>query len=646
MKNCISIFITDYDMLNKLVSMDCEEQNLKETKKTKETSSNETNEQDIFDTSDFLSKFFNYRLELRDESHNAIFNYYNKFFKESDPAFSDIYQYLTMSPGTWCKEVAQKMSKKIEETKNDKNRYYGKQEDRDAWNKKITEYEQRLDLFNSLIKNPRNVVKFCNIFRNNFVICNKIMSPITEETKTYIDSRNIGQVLCVLAFAEIFLPFEYGQLIERGANYADPPIYGKNEVVTLQRSLLIEITQGMVYEEYSNYKKLNLYIKTEIQKFIETFLSKKRKISELIKPFSTQDQEWIAAINDNNISVIRDHWIEMVEMVLEKDPYIHSKIDNTWRVDKFGKLLDFANQQIQKDEWKIDTLFSMFDANNKPERLFAAGTKMLATFWEHLQKFNISQKPSENLTKGLERFPYHYTYDRTRYIYNLAHYLIPYDGGKNDPKDLRDYMLNSNRTYSENMSIFLAKLAESIPNFSLHEGTWVEQYKEISGFITDYLKRKGMNEFSDIKHEIELMDDFLEEILSFEKIVQWVKNGNENIWSSSFDENNIEDTIQYFARILATPFKNRFQEIEFEQKFDNFFRWLANTKKLVINKQQISRLQQLITDYIDQTKYSGLFYRRVLLNLLNNQSEAVANSEQSEAVATNEQGEAVTNNDQ
>ena len=142
------------------------------------------------------------------------------------------------------------------------------------------------------------------------------------------------------------------------------------------------------------------------------------------------------------------------------------------------------------------------------------------------------------------------------------------------------------------------------------------------------------------------MDDFLEEILSFEKIVQWVKNGNENIWSSSFDENNIEDTIQYFARILATPFKNRFQEIEFEQKFDNFFRWLANTKKLVINKQQISRLQQLITDYIDQTKYSGLFYRRVLLNLLNNQSEAVANSEQSEAVATNEQGEAVTNNDQ
>ena len=101
------------------------------------------------------------------------------------------------------------------------------------------------------------------------------MSPITEETKTYIDSRNIGQVLYVLAFAEIFLPFEYDQWIERGATYADPPIYGKNEIVTLQRNLLIEITQGMIYEEYSDYKKLDPYIKNEIQKFIETFLSKK-----------------------------------------------------------------------------------------------------------------------------------------------------------------------------------------------------------------------------------------------------------------------------------------------------------------------------------------------------------------------------------
>ena len=58
---------------------------------------------------------------------------------------------------------------------------------------------------------------------------------------------------------------------------------------------------------------------------------------------------------------------------------------------------------------------------------------------------------------------------------------------------------------------------------------------------------------------------------------------------------------------------------------------------MVITEKQISRLQQLITDYIDQTKYSGLFYRRVLLTLVNNQGKAVAN---------NEKGEAVTNNDQ
>lgn len=68
MKGCISVFVTDYDMLNKVVSTEAVAKS----------------------ANDFLNKFFNYRIDLRDEAPEDIFSFYDGFFCERDPSFESI----------------------------------------------------------------------------------------------------------------------------------------------------------------------------------------------------------------------------------------------------------------------------------------------------------------------------------------------------------------------------------------------------------------------------------------------------------------------------------------------------------------------------------------------------------------------------
>ena len=56
-----------------------------------------------------------------------------------------------------------------------------------------------------------------------------------------------------------------------------------------------------------------------------------------------------------------------------------------------------------------------------------------------------------------------------------------------------------------------------------------------------------------------------------------------------------------------------------EQQFLNFFKWLQNEQELKIDTQQVERLQNLVTLYTGLTGYSSLPYRRLLMNIAENQ---------------------------
>lgn len=597
MQNCVSIFVTDYNMLNKIVRTD-------------------DNDQQEDDSTDFLSKFFNYRIDLRSERLEDVFNFYDNYLKSDEASFQIINEFVCVSPATWCQKVISGINSKLEEEKSNKKKYWADKKREEEYDRRINVLEERLNLFNSFINNSRNVVKFYNVLRNNILICNDQLCSLGDKTdvKKYIDSRNIGQVLYVLSFAEIFLPFEHQRLIEIGAKYIEHPLYGSNEPVSDERALLIEITEGIVYGEYSEYEKLDSYIIQDIRKFIETFLNRKNDLPQLINSFSSCEEKWMAAIKESNTLEIKTHWIEMVLMILQKNPYLNSQITDKERIEIFTKLLNFAEQQVKKGEWTSDNLFSVFESDLKTNRYFSIGTGMITTFWQHLSKSTVYKKPSEKLAKEVKIFPYHYTYDRIGHIYRLAHYLIPLENESAKTENLHETTLNINRSFKENISCFLDKLAVCIPNYSLTSKDWIEKYKEVSDKIVKYLKECGLSEYPDVKCEIELMVDSIEEFSSLDNIISWVEDVSTapNVISSGAYPTDIEQAIKYFEDILQNDI-NR----DIDKQFSDFFLGLRDAQDLVISRRQIDRLHTLVTIFSERSGLSALWFRRLLLNISN-----------------------------
>lgn len=609
MKNCVSIFVTDYKMLRDIVHIDADQTS---------------------DEPDFLNKFFNYKIDLRDEPPQNIFKYYNSYFNSNDPASQSIYEFITMSPSTWCEQANAILRIKLQEQINSKNKYGLKNEEIQLWQEKILDSEARLALFQKMIKNSRNVAKFYNIFRYNTRVCSKLLFSLEdkEKTKKYIDTRNIGQVLYLISFVEAFLPIEFQRFIKKGADYVEHPPYDSNEVVTEERTLLIELTEGLVYGEYSEYQNVNVFIKQDTRAFIEKYLKNWREISELVNTFSSQEEKWLAAIEASNNQEIKGHWMEMVLMVLRKNPYLDPQITNQWRIETFSKLLKFAEQQVEMREWKSDQVFSILSSDFKTDRLFSIGAGMLTVLSEHLQSSKVYEKPSKDLLADIKMFPYHYTYDRMGYIYRLAHYLIPFENGNAQSKDLHEYMLNINRDYRDNISIFLDDLVRCIPNYSSTAQNWIEKYKELTKTIVDFLNEHNMVEYPDVKNEVEMMEDTITELLSLDSIITMLQDIDNNLSTlpSKFSSDNIDQVIQYFENAINSP--DQYKENDVDKQFSDFFQWMRNDPNLLISEQQIEKLHELVTLHTNQMGYTSLPYRRLLLSLSSKQDEIKSSEEQ------------------
>ena len=202
MKSCVSIFVTDYNMLNQIIS----------------------SESASTPHSDFLNKFFNYKIELEDEAPADILSFYDNYFTQNDSAFWCIYKVICKSPGDWYNDAVSGLRTALHELEKDKRRYQSNSDDQKAFAQKVQEQKECLSLFVKSMQNPRNISKFYNTFRNHAIQCSKYLhlTSNSDEVSEYISSRNIGQALYFISYAEVFLPEEYACLKELGPRYIDP----------------------------------------------------------------------------------------------------------------------------------------------------------------------------------------------------------------------------------------------------------------------------------------------------------------------------------------------------------------------------------------------------------------------------------------
>lgn len=602
MKNCISIFITDYEMLEFIVS--------------KDTASNSS--------TDFLNKFFNYRINLLDETPNDILNYYDSFFNEKDPAFEDIYRIICKSPKTWYDEIIVAMNAKIKLEKDKHKKIHLSDEKQKAYDKKIEELEECLVLFEKLMKKPRNIAKFYNVFRNHAHQCAKLFfslpSPSSEVTQ-YINTRNIGQILYVLSFAEVCMPFEYQHLVDQGAIYAEHPYFGLSPIKNVERRLLISLYEGLVFGEYFEFIKPTPYIKEDIRKFTNTFMKSKSMLGQLINTFTTQEDIWIQAINNSDEQKIYAYWNEMILMVLQKTPNEATETTNSWRNQTFKTLLEFAEKQVKLGKWTTDKVFSIFESNTHADRLLATGTGLMQIFWNHINGSKVYKKPSEKFIEELLYFSCHYSYNRIGSTYRLALYLLPID---TDTNKLQDLLLNPNGTYIDNISSLLKEFEQLIPDLSFRSDDWYENFQMLTSHINNFLNKQELSTYGDVKEEIVHMMDSADELSSLDSIMNWCKiKKTSNNFETYFeiDTDNLEDIISRFEKLFSTSDLNGKTQRNVEKRFSEFFRNLQNNESLKITEEQITRMHALISKFVEISGYSSLPYRRTLIDIAKKERE-------------------------
>ena len=607
MKNCVSIFVTDYKMLDELVLGN---------------GSNKTsNPSDAF-----LDKFFNYKIDMYEEPADNILAYYDKCFDEKDASFESIYQVCGMSPATWYKSVVLSMETKIKTQEDQLSRTHVSEDETQTRKQRIERLKACKSIFIDRMQVPRSVVKFYNLFQDNVYRCyTKLLLNIhgeeAEIARKYIADRNIGQIMFLLSFVQVCLPEEHQQLVKLGASYAEPPRYGEPAVDNPERQLLIEIMESTVYKEFDNLHKPTGYLKSEIRLFIEAFLNPDSELKQLINTFTTQEEKWCNALKTDDENVLKRHWDEIMAMILQKVPGKESGITNQWRNENFSKLLTFAERQVELGDWTYDKILSLFDRDAKTDRAFSLGTGLFQVFEKHIRNYKISANVAKQVLEELDVFLPRYLYLRAGCMYRLAHYLIPID--KNDQTDkIQEYLIVGHKSGIENLSIFLSKLAEHIPGITLSGKDIIENYQKLSKHIYDYLKKQGLLMFEEVKEETDTMMDTVDELHSIVEIikhfgsVEGVKLPNPPY---EVDVNNIEQAVQYFEALLNSD--DRIRDRDVDKQFTDFFKQLQNAPKLILDVKQIERLHNLVSLYVEWGGYNSLPFRRQINEIFERSKE-------------------------
>lgn len=600
MKSCVSVFVTDYDMLNKIVSVNDAPSN----------------------SHDFLNKFFNYRINLQDESPEDILSFYDGFFNERDTAFWSIYRLVAKSPGTWYENAVAGLTAKLNVLENDLNRFHGKNEDKASLEQKVQEQKACKSLFVGVMQNPRNVAKFYNVFRNRALCCGRYLhlTSNSNEVSKYVASRNIGQVLYLISFAEVFLPSEYERLKKQGPRYIDPLLYGINTSKSVNKRLLVELAQGLVFGGYFEFERIDGYVKEDTKKFIQHYLSGDTDLFQLVNPYTSQEEEWMNAISERNDQMIRMHWAEMVLMVFQKVPNKESGITNSWRNEKFLFLLEFAEEQVKTGVWESDKLFSLFDSDLHADRFWSLGTGLMQTFWGHLEKSEVYIRPSKEIVKDFYAFLYHYAYARSNTLYKLMHYLIPLKNDVVKTDYVNEVLLDSNNSLEENLGTFLKRIEAVIPCVSFSNEGWYNNLKKLAEIINDHLVKCDVAKYADMREDISHMLDTANEFQCLEKVAEWIGRGENlglEIPALGNGANNIDAIIDFLEKGLDEHFSDVDAQREFAKSFTDFFKMLRDREGLKLTKDQSKRLHQLVEKYVEEYAVSSLPYRRTILNITN-----------------------------
>ncbi len=595
MNNCITIFISDEEALKECILND----------------NNSTMD-------DFLDKFFNYTVSVNTTEYEGILEAMEKTEKilNNELGFLTLNEVINKIIKNWDEKIKEAQKREHEENV--------------VENLKEVKHE-----FKASINNPRKLIKLYNSYLNyqNDLILNfeKFGNDKDNKNREYLEQINASKLIFSLAYIFEYIS-EKSYLIELfGIDYfLEKFEHGNNTKKKLLKEMIEEL-DGVNIDP--NLKRSYIVYANEY------FLSKKKKfIDNLIKneeitpdTFTNKEQKLLDYVENKEWEKIikEDVWFDIVNNIIK-----NSKGFNLEENEKYSNYIEdifkCLKNNIEREPFKLDKIleeiekelfnnsYNDFNRNSKEfyntNFILNLGTNIYIMksiyniFFEDDFIVNKLSINSETIENKMKVFAIYFISYRLRIASSVIFYIPSIEGdckrkilddmnfleSKSDFKDIECIVGDWVNTILKNIEdIDVLKINNKIENE-------FEKLYSLLDAVELYLKNKDILKYKDVKDDLKLSIDSIEDIEYFLKISKKLLSKSKKI---EINNNNlVQNFINKCRNKQITPLEIR-----------DFYDRIKLDSRIYINKKQIDELQNLISEHEKVNKGYAKGYRQSLL---------------------------------
>lgn len=580
MKQCITIFVTEYDVLKKIAEKyfgECPEI--------------------------FFDKFFNYHLTVSEiEAETVLKDIEKTYF------FGDKIDSTFKKPSEIFERQQKRIQGEIERASKTQKSRFGNGEESHP---KIDRLKKICQLYREQLSNPRSVVKICALMKKYENHLNALFANIeSTERIAYFRKLQIDELLFYLAYVEVV---EVNPS-NKGRNYFEQLCPEQNPLATsLGKGLLFECPIQDKDRVYAGN-----YLEAERLAFVEYFFRNPKQITNIATPYTSELEEWTEKLNAEK-PISKDDWNKCIDKILRAYCYLNPGDSPEEAEKKF----EAGKEYIQKlfltaKQWLIDGTWSpkdmlAFVSHNRNNELWVSGqVSIMKELWDILKPYLV---PSTQIANQLELFSVEYVSHRISHFTQLLYYVVSTEFSKeeNDDEILQnaaEAVFKSNKTVEERIEKYLSELEKlTIHPIPSKVGSVFDRLESLFDYLREYLEKNGYVDYLDVSRTLRCAEISMTDLRCFNKLILLATPTKEPKEVLT-DASHIFEAIAEIGRFLTAS--QDFSESSIRDRMRMLFGQIRETPDLYFTPEQYDKLQDTLTIYYQKTGVSPAQYRKIL----------------------------------
>ncbi len=592
-QNCVAIFVTDYNHLTE-ISLEGSDDGIAEA-----------NKKDFI----FYEKFFNYRINLS----KILIEESMPFYEKNEFLKRDINYTTFHKPSETFQILNNRFIINITKAEQHKT-----QKDMENYKKeKISSLQNLQKLFEALLQNARTLGKFYHTFSRYSSIINDTFSDDAikdrkDEVINYFNKIHLSEILFILSYIEACIPFEFESIKVNGINNYFESLHDKAK--ENEYHALIEALGEDYFFDHPILSISSSYLQIDATKFIQALLINNNDMINLVNNYTSQEQEWFEAIDNNEIYKLEESWVDVINSILRTFAFTNPSQGKEY----INKIFLHINEKIACHDWDPNTPYRIFDSSLRNEHWFSGKLYVMKDFYTSFCNTSKVQNISSSSFKWTGLFSDEYIYDRFDAITKILFYLA------NDPqdelviKDAKENLLNRQSCIETKINGFLQSISKlnQLEWLTIKENNTSEVLEELGNRLEIFLKDRDLLKYDDVLEDINSMQQSISDMMYFNKILKFTENYssiNAQFNIKYINPEDLNSAIQYFKEAFKHS-DNINMDFKLRDNFSTFFDFIKNEEKVILSANQIDDLHNLVTIYLKSTGHNTMFFRKVLMD--------------------------------